>query len=158
MAKAKSATSSVGAAPEVKGRRVPIADIPAVQEVVDLKQRIDALKAENPEVFMQFDDLVDRYNSSIEEAEATVRAKGVTCGPFENFSVSHSIDAEKMWDELGEKQFLACGGKVGQVAKYTVDAASVKAAIASGKIPTACVSAFTTTKRSYHSPKKIVLG
>jgi hypothetical protein len=138
-----------------KGKRLAISEVPEVQEFLDLKQEIDALRADNPDVFMRYNDLVDRYNTKLEEADAKVRSMGVTCGPFENFSVSHAFDAAKMLDELGEPTYLACGGKITQRAVYEVDAATVHAAIASGKIPKDAVDNFMTVKRSYHAPKKI---
>lgn len=138
-----------------KGKRLPISDIPEVQEFLDLKQELDALKAQHPEVFMVYNDLVDRFNTKLEEADAKVRSLGVSCGPFENFSVSHTFDAAKMLDELGEETYLSCGGKITQRAVYEVDSALVTAAIASGKIPQAALENFMTVKRSYHAPKKI---
>lgn len=138
-----------------KYKRVPIHEVPEVQEFLDIKQEIDALKANNPEVFIPYNDLVDRYNTKLEEAASKVRTIGVTCGPFENFSVSHTYDAAKMLDELGEEKYLACGGKIIQRAAYEVDTAVVTAAIASGKIPKEAIENFMTVKRSYHAPKKI---
>ncbi len=138
-----------------KYKRVPIDEVPEVQEFLDIKQELDALKANHPEVFMPYNDLVDRYNTKLEEAASKVRTIGVTCGPFENFSVSHMFDGAKMLDELGEETYLACGGKISQRAVYEVDSAVVTAAIASGKIPEEAIEHFMTIKRSYHAPKKI---
>lgn len=154
MASTKSTDKDTAAFAE-KGKRLPINEIPEVQEFLDLKQEIEALRAENPDVFMRYNDLVDRYNTKLEEADSKVRSLGVTCGPFENFSVSHTFDAAKMLDELGEPAYLACGGKITQRAVYEVDAAAAHAAIASGKIPKDAVGNFMTIKRSYHAPKKI---
>jgi len=154
MASSKKPSSAAKTSAE-KGKRLPIGDIPEVQEFIDLKQELDSLKAEHPEVFMRYNDLVDRYNTKLEEADSKVRTLGVSCGPFENFSVSHTFDAAKMLDELGEKTYLECGGKITQRAVYEVDSAMVTAAIASGKIPEATLPNFMMVKRSYHAPKKI---
>lgn len=136
-----------------KAKRVPIADVAEVQELQDLATEIEALKAEHPDVFMKYVDLVDRYNSKLEEAEQKVRALGVTCGPFDNYSVSVTINPQKMYDEIGHDRFLEVGGTISQVSQYAVDPAKVAAAIASGKIPEACVDEFREVKRSYHKPK-----
>lgn len=138
-----------------KGERLPIAKIPEVQEYMDIKQELDALRADHPEVFIVYNDLIDRHNTALEKAESVVRSRGVTCGPFENFSVSHTINPDKMFDELGEKNFLACGGKVSTRAFYSVDSAVVEANIASGKIPAGAVPNFRTKALKYHAPKKI---
>lgn len=160
MAKPKARSPSTGrtTAPGAeKGKRVPISEVQQVQELMDLKQEIDALKAENPEVFMTLADLVDRYNSKLDEATKEVKSLGVSCGPFENYSVKIDYNPELMLDELGEEAFLACGGSVAKVSQYTVDKKAVEAAIASGKIPQACIDEFKSVTRSYHSPKPITL-
>lgn len=138
-----------------KGPRVAIGDIAEVQEYMDLQAEIDALKAEHPRVFMQLADLVDRRNAALEVAEAKVRAEGVSCGPFDNFSVSIVYNPDKMYEELGEELFLKCGGKLQQVTKRTCDAKLVDAAIATGAVPEPCVGEFRTVTYKYHAPKKI---
>lgn len=140
-----------------KGPRLPIGDIPEVQELADLEMEINALKGEHPEVFMKYQDLVDRYNAKLEEADKKVRAEGVSCGKFENYSVSVKFDAAKMFEELGERMFLDCGGTVSQRAVYEVDPKSVEAAIAARKIPEECVDNFREVRRNYHSPKKLTV-
>lgn len=140
-----------------KGKRVPIGDIPAVQELTDLKMEIDALKTEHADVFMQYSDLVDRYNAKLEEAEKEVRAKGVSCGAFDNYSVSVKYNPTKMFDELGEEMFLRTGGVMGTVTEYKVDPRRVEAAIASGEIPDECVDNIREVRRNYHQPKKLTV-
>ena len=41
-------------------KRVPISEISEVQEVVDLRQEIEAVKAQHPYVYMKLADLIDR--------------------------------------------------------------------------------------------------
>jgi hypothetical protein len=155
MASKKRTPSTGGATNVTKAQRLPIAEIPQVQKVVDLKQEIDALKAEHPGIFMKLADLVDQYNTALEEAANEVRSRGVTCGPFENFSVSTKYDATKMYEEIGEDLFLQCGGTKAKVQQLKVDPNIVEAAIASGKIPKECVDHFRTITRSYHKPDPI---
>jgi len=140
-----------------KAKRLPISEIQEVQDYVDLKQEIDALKAQNPDIFMQLADLIDRHNTALEAAANKVRSLGVSCGPFDNYAVSVKYNPEKMQDELGEELFLACGGSSGLVRQYTAEPNAVTAAIASGKIPEACVDEFRTVSRSYHTPPKITI-
>lgn len=140
-----------------KGKRVPIGEIPAVQEMKDLKMQIDSLKAEHPHVFMQYQDLVDQYNAKLEEAEKEVRAQGVSCGDFDNYSVSVKFKADKMFEELGEEMFLQNGGAMTQKTEYTVDQKRVEAAIAAGAIPEDCVDNFREVRRNYHKPDKLTV-
>lgn len=137
-----------------KGVRVPVSSIPQVQELVDLQMEIEALKAQHPDVFLAYQDLVDRYNAALEVAEAAVREKEVSCGPFDNFSMAVKYNPAKMFDELGEEKFLQCGGKTSMVTQYTVDPKQVEAAIASKKIPEECVDQFIIVERKYHKPQK----
>lgn len=139
------------------GKKVPISSIAAVQLVVDLRAEINALRAEHPEVFSCLDDLLDRYNTAVSEAEKVVRAEGVTCGPFENFSVSVKYDAAKMYEELGEEMFLEVGGSMPTKVVYELDRGRVEAAIASGKIPEETLEHFRSVSRSYHKPDKMQL-
>lgn len=133
----------------------PIDELPEVQTMVDLGQEIASLKAEHPEVFSTLATLVDRYNAALEVAEAKVRAAGVSCGPFSRGATSMRLDAEAMYEELGEEQFLALGGTVSNIAAYSVDRARVLAAVSAGKIPKDCADAFVKESVSYHSPKKL---
>lgn len=153
--KTTAATTTTAAVPARKAKRVAVSDIPEVEEYVDLKRELDSFKAEHETVFIQFADMVDRYNTALEAAEIAVRAKGVTCGPFENFSISTKIDATKMLEELGMELFHEVGGKSIVKTVYEVDSAEVKAAIASQKIPPECVPNFVKESPSYHVPVKI---
>lgn len=140
-----------------KGKRVPASEMKEVQEFLDLKSEIEALRTQNPDVFMKFDDLIDRYNAALEIADKVVRTQGVSCGPFDNFSVSVDYDANKMFDELGEDLFLQCGGKVRTVPVYEIDKKQVEAAIAGKKIHEDSVGHFRSVSKKYHAPKKVVL-
>jgi hypothetical protein len=150
----KKSPASGGTAPQ-KAKRVPIADIPEVQEFMDLKQEIEALKAANPDVFMLLADLVDRYNTALEAASNKVRSLQVTCGPFDNYATTTRFNIDKMHDELGEDMFLACGGSSNLVRQYKADTHVIEAAIASGKIPPSCIDEFRTITLSYHTPTKL---
>lgn len=154
----KKATKKTKKTPAVEnGARLPADSIPEVSAFLDIQERLLAIKVDNPEVFRQFDDLVEQYNTALEAAEKVVRNREISCGPFENYSTKAKIDAEKMYEELGEALFLQCGGVMRKKTVYEVDTNRVAAAIAAGKIPDVCVPEFQTVQRSYHIPKKIVL-
>ena len=135
------------------GARVPISSIPKVQEMVDLSAEIEAFRAEHVDVFLKYADLVDRYNAAREMAEKEVRKKGVSCGPFVNYSVRVTFNAEKMFEELGEEDFLKNGGSIAQKTVYEVDKDRVNQAIAAKAIPEECIEHFTEISKSYKSPK-----
>lgn len=139
------------------GPVVPVAEVPEVQKAMDLKFEIDALKGEFPEAFMRLQDLVDRYNAAVEEAEKVVRSRGITCGPFVNSTATMKYDGQKMYDELGEDMFLQVGGSVEKVSNYKVDKDKLEAAITSGKVPEETLEHFRTLSRSYRIPPKALV-
>lgn len=150
MAKVKSQVTQTGG-------KVAISDIPEVQEAMDLKLEMDALKGEFPEVFMRLADLADKYNTAVDKAEKVVRARGVTCGPFVNISSTVKYNAEKMYEEIGEELFYEIGGKVEHVATYKVDKDQVEAAVLSNKIPQESLEEFRTIENRYRKPPKVEL-
>lgn len=140
-----------------KAKRVPINKVPAVQELSDVKTELEQFKAEHADVFVQYKDLVDRYNSALEAAEKEVRTQGITCGDFENYSVSVKFVPDKMFEELGQEMFLRNGGSMTTKTVYDVDPKAVEAAIASGSIPEECVDNFREVRRNYHKPEKLTV-
>ena len=137
--------------------RVAAAKVPEVKALLDLEQELTALKADYPDVFAQYKDLADRYNAALDAADKAVRAKKVSCGPFDNFTSTPSFDPEKMYEELGVELFLQCGGSTKKKTVYEVDKHKVEAAIATGQIPVECAKEFRTVKRSFHKPKELIV-
>lgn len=135
--------------------RVAITSISEVQLAMDLKMEIDALKGEHPEVFLRLADLIDRYNTAVDDADKVVRAKGVSCGPFTNSGNAVKYNPDKMYDELGEELFLKAGGSVASVPVYTVNKETLEAAIQSGEIPEESVEHFRTVEKRYKKPTKL---
>jgi hypothetical protein len=135
--------------------KVSISEVPEVQEVMDLKLELDALKGEFPEVFMRLADLTDKYNTALERAEKTVRAQELSCGPFVNFSATVKYNAEKMYEELGEELFFEIGGSVTHDPTYKVDKDLAEAALQAGKIPQESIEQFRSIERKYKKPPKL---
>lgn len=140
-----------------KGKRVPVNNIPEVQRLTNLKTELEQFKTQHADVFMQYKDLVDQYNAALEEADKEVRSQGVSCGDFDNYSVSAKYIPQKMFEELGEDLFLKCGGSMSTKTEYKVDPKLAEAAIASKLIPEECVDNIREIRRNYHAPDKISL-
>lgn len=136
-------------------KKVPISDIPEVQEFVDLDTELQQFKAAHHDVFMPYADLVDRRNTALEAAEKVVRSRGVTCGPFINHSTRVTYNAEKMIEELGEDLFFELGGQIVQKPEYTIDKEALEKAIATKKIPAESLEYFRTESPAYRKPKPI---
>ncbi len=138
-------------------KRISSDEVPEVKELEAIIDEITALKADNPDVFARLRDLGERYNSALELAEKVVRAKEVTCGPFENFSTVVIYDAEKMYDELGHDLYFEIGGTTEQRTVYNVQKDRVEAAIAAKKISPESLDEFRTVQRKYKKPGGFVL-
>jgi hypothetical protein len=137
------------------GKRIPADEIQEVTDFLDIEQELQTLRADNPEVFRQLSDIVERYNAALELAEKAVRSLEVSCGPFDCYSSVPVYSGERMYEELGERLFLACGGTTVKSTDYKVDKAKVEAAIASGKVPADCVGEFKSIRLSYHKPPSL---
>lgn len=159
MATSKSKTqkpaTKAAAAKEEGVKRVSADDIQEVSDFMDIKQELDGLKADHPEIFRLYTDIVQRYNAALEAADKAVRARSISCGPFDLYSSRPDYNGEKMYEELGKELFLACGGSTVRTTEYKVDKAKVESAIASGKIPADCVKEFKSTRVAYHKPEKL---
>lgn len=138
-------------------KRVPIAEVPEVQILEQTMRRIESLKAAHPEIFDELAELVDKYNTHLDEANKAIESKQVSCGPFENISSSTRYDAEKMYDMVGEQDFLKWGGIMRKTTVYELDKTQVERHISCGDIPDECIEEFRTVQRSWRRPKKIVL-
>jgi hypothetical protein len=131
--------------------------LPQVQKFIDIRDRIHRLQEAYPEIFEQYQVMIEEYNTAQEAADQAVRALGVSCGPWEAFQEQKTYNADKLYEELGHEQFLSIGGSIKTVRKYEVDKARVEASIASGAIPKDIVDSFRKVTVKYHKPEKVVL-
>lgn len=139
----------------INKERVPVSSMSEVQEFEDAKLELTEFCVKHSEIFSEYRDLVEQYNTALEAAEKAVRAKGVSCGPFDNYSSSVSYDASRMYEMLGEENFLKFGGQIVQRTAYEVDKEKVSRHILAGDIPEECFEEFQEVRRSYRSPKKL---
>lgn len=142
-------------APTVKkGERVPSSDIQEVSDFLDAKAELDRFVAQNELVFREYRDLVEVYNTKKRAAETVVKHRGVSCGPFENYSVSVAYNWEEAFDELGKDMFLECGGGIETKSVYVGNEEEMDRAILAGRVPEECVNKFRKVKRSYRKVKE----
>lgn len=127
-------------------------EIPEVRELLEAEERIQELLATNPEFYKQLCDLVSERNQKLEAAEKVVRAQGVSCGPFTKKSETIFINAEKLFDELGEEGYKAVGGYTETVVEYKVDRTRFLTYLASNQIPEDVAAVCTEKRPSYSSP------
>lgn len=132
-------------------------DVPEVQRFLAVQSRIENLKEGYPEVFEELGMLVEEYNAALQAADKILRAKMASCGPFDMYQTQVKYDADKLYEELGKKDFLAHGGKISTVTKYEVDKPRLEAAITSGAIPEEVVKAVREISPRYKKPDPMAI-
>lgn len=134
-------------------------EIPEVLEFLDAQAALEEFKAEHPKIFEEFGHLVDRYNTTLEQAEKNARAQEVKIGPFDAYQVKVSYDAGALYNAIGRDLFLQVGGIINNKTVYDVDKGRLEAAITSPntKIPEEVVKAVRKESVVYHVPAKLVI-
>jgi hypothetical protein len=132
--------------------------IPEVLEFVDAQQAIAEFKEEHKKVFEEFAHLVDRHNSTLEQAQKVVRAQQVECGPFMVHNTSVKYDAEALYLALGHDLFLEVGGILSTKTVKDIDKGRFEAAITTpnSKITDEVVKAVRKEGVAYRTIDKLV--
>lgn len=138
-----------------KGKTVPENDIPEVKHFLEVQKQIESLKEGYPEVFERLGQLQQDYNQALEAAEKVVRGKQVSCGPFNLYQWQTTLDAEKLYEELGKDEFLKVGGKIQTVTTYDLDKNKFEAHVTAGTVPSEVVDVVKKTSPRYKKPEKI---
>jgi hypothetical protein len=133
---------------------VPEEEIPEVIEFLDAQTRLESFKSRNSKLMKELEELLGEYNRTLENADKTVRERGVNCGPWIQLSPTVTYDGAKLYNAVGREDFVLLGGVVRQVSEYGVDKAALEAAIASGKIPAPIVESVRKVGRKYKSIPK----
>jgi hypothetical protein len=128
-----------------------------VMMLLSVERELRELIASNPEFYEKFSKLAIQRNELLISAEQRVRNMGVTCGPFVKLSESTKINAEKLFEELGEEQFLNLGGYTEKVIDYKVDRTRVLAYHESGMIPAEVSKACIRLELRYKKPDPYLL-
>lgn len=136
-------------------KKVAETDIPEVMHFLAVKKQIDDLKEGYPEVFERLRQLQQDYNQALEAAEKAVRGRQVSCGPFNLYQWQTSLDAEKLYEELGRDEFLKVGGKIQTVTTYDLDKNKFEAHVTAGTIPKEVVDVVKKVSPRYKKPEKI---
>lgn len=144
----------------MKNKRIETVEASAIPEVVeflDAQDAILAFKESNAPVFEQLAELVDRYNTSLEQADKVCRAKQVGCGPFDLYQFSTKYNAEALYNAVGRDKFLELGGKIETQTVYDVDKGRLEAMAAQRKVPEEVISQVRKETPAYHKPPKLVV-
>lgn len=138
-----------------QAKRIPESEVPEVLRFLEAKRKLDALREGYPEVFESLQYISEEYNAAIEAADKILRAKQVSCGPFDLFQTQTTYDPDKLFQELGKEEFLRVGGSIKTVTQYEVDKAKLEAHITSNAIPEDVVKEVRKVTPKFKKPDKV---
>lgn len=127
-------------------------EIEEVQQLLGVERELQTLIQSNPDFYAKLQTLAVHRNTLLERAESRVRGMGVTCGPFVKLSESTKINAEKLFEELGEVSFKEVGGYTETVTDYKVDRTRVLSYLDSGVIPKEVSDVCIKLEQRYKAP------
>lgn len=128
-----------------------------VKRFLEAQERLQAFKSEHYEIFQEFTQHLQEYNEALEDADKEVRAKGINCGPFSVCGEQVKIDVEKLYDELGEEDFLKAGGTVETRKVYEIDKKKFESLAESGAVPQEVVDSCYSRSFKFKAPAKATL-
>ena len=137
--------------------KVDPSEIPAVQEFLAVQQELENFKAQHAATFEAFEIIVNEYNEKLSAAEQKVRARGVTCGPFNAYQTQAKYDANALYEMMGREKFLELGGKETIQKVRTLDKGIVDSHISSGNIPEEVANEVKKTTPRYKKPSEVKL-
>ena len=132
-----------------------VEEIPEVAAFEDVKQRMQGVRAANADFFSQLDALVEEYNDKLSAAIKATKSQEVSCGDFVLYQFGTTYDAETLYQSLGHQGFLNVGGKVSQVANYTIDKARFESAHKSGQITNEVYQRVVKKTSRFRKPDKV---
>lgn len=95
--------------------------IAEVKSFMDAEKELQAFIETNPGFYKRLSQLVEERNTRLEAADKVVRAHRVSCGPFTFLNTKRVVDAETLFNELGDDGFKAVGGYTEQRTHYAID-------------------------------------
>lgn len=116
-------------------KTLPADSIEEVRQFDAVRRELMAFMEKHNKVFEQFRSLAGEYNQSLEAAEKAVKAKQVNCGPFQILSIATTYNCDKLYEEIGPKEFARLGGTTETVVTHVMDKATIEAAIVRKDIP-----------------------
>lgn len=134
-----------------------VEEVPEVGAFLEIDQKIRDLINENPGFYQRLRELVEERNTYLQAAEKIVRANLASCGPFNKISEKLDIDAEKLFDELGDEGFAQVGGYTEQITTYKIDRTRFTSLLHAGHIPEEVKESCTKVTPSYKKPETYVL-
>ena len=136
-------------------QRISETSVPEVASFVESANRIEDFVKSHAKVFSQFRELVEDHNQKLQAADAAVRQRDVSCGPWDKYAERINWDENILFESLGKDEFLNLGGKIETVQRRTFNKDKAEALAKSGQLPPNVVAAARSVVAAYHAPKKM---
>lgn len=137
--------------------KLSVKEVPEVQEFLDVEQELNSFREQHTDVFEKFDELAAEYNQKLEAADKVVRAKKVSCGPWDLYQEQLRYDAKILFESVGRERFINVGGTMETQTVYGVEKTRIEASIKQGLIPTDVTNQFRKVSARFHKPNKVDL-
>lgn len=134
-----------------------VKNVPEVVAFEAAKRKLQEFKEANSELFDVLNDLVDRYNTTLEAASKATRGQAVSCGDFELYQTATKINGKALHDAVGRERFLALGGTIKTEFTYKVDKACLQTAMSKQQVAQDIYDKVVGEEPRYHAPKPISL-
>lgn len=138
-----------------RANEIAVEEIPEVVAFEEVRKRLQDFKDKNPEFFKYLDGIAEEYNDKMDAAKKVVKARGVSCGPFERYQTATKYDANIMYTLLGHEKFLKMGGREELIKVRTLDKKRVEMYIKSGDIEEDAAAVIKTVSPRYRSLDEI---
>lgn len=138
-------------------KKLDPSEIVEVQEFIAAEHELSTFREEHSAVFEKFDELAVNYNQKLEAADKVVRAKQVSCGPWDLYQEQVKYDAKILFESVGRERFISVGGTMETQTIYGVDKSRIEASINQGLIPTDVAAQFRSVSPRFHKPNKVDL-
>lgn len=119
----------------------------------EAKEELERFVRDNPIVFAEYRDLVLRHNAAAEQASKAVRAAGMSSPEFFKMSETQSVNADKLYEEVGAEWFEHLGGRIERVERRAVDLPRFWQCVAAKQVPQEVLDVVVQTERRYRMVK-----
>ncbi len=127
--------------------------VPEVKCLIEETALMDEFKERNAEFMEEFRERVRSYNAALDAADKVLRAQEASSGPFDMFHCDVKYDADRLFSEVGEKEFKELGGTVHPATVYRIDKVAFEALVQVGRVSPELKKLVEKRTPKYHKPK-----
>ena len=136
---------------------MPTTDLPEVNDYLETEAELRGFIERHQSFYDELAALTRARKDKLELAEKAARVANKTVGPFIRLSETQKINAEKLFEEMGEAAFKEVGGYTETVTDYKVDRNRFLSISTRGDIPQEILEVCVKTEVRFKKPPTYVL-